>query len=393
MKKRLIIAIVVVLLIAVVVVLNYTGGGDRKSVDAEIVEVDSVVSWVRVEGLLRAENQVEIGTEVMGRVTEIAVREGDKVEKGDLLCRIDPSTYRAKLSQARAQLRISESRLRKAELDMERYTKLLEENLISQDEFEQIETDCEIVKAQVETGQFAVSEALENMNKTTIRSPVRGEVVGLDMEEGETVVMGIIGTPGSVIMTVADRSKMLVRALVDETEIIKVKPGQRATIEVDAFPDTTFEGEVARIGGMPVTEYGSSEQTVNFPVEVTVKGRETGLFPGMTATCNIVVAKKDSAVVVPYGALGRRKVDEEERDVVFVGESGKAKMVPVEIGVTGDKEAEITDGVNAGDTLVVGPYKTLRELKDGQGVKYSVQEKKEEKQEDEGDADRDEGDN
>jgi HlyD family secretion protein len=392
MKKKAIIGIVVVVLIGVIVVLNYRGGGDRKPVDAEIVSTDSVVSWVRVEGVLRAENQVEIGTEVMGRVTEIAVREGDKVKKGDLLCRIDPSTYRARLSQARAQLRISESRLEKARLDVERYGKLHDESLISQEEFERVKTEYDIAEAQLETGQFTVSEALENLNKTTLRSPVQGEVVGLNMEEGETVVMGIIGTPGSVIMTIADRSRMLVRAMVDETEIVKVKPGQRATIEVDAFPDTTLEGEVARIGGMPVTDYGGSEQAVNFPVEVTVKGKETGLYPGMTATCNIVVAKKDSVVVIPYGALGRRKVEEDEKDVVFIAEAGSAKMVPVKIGVTGDKQAEVVDGVTSGDTLVVGPYKTLRELKDGQAVRYAVEEKKEEKEES-GDADKDEGDN
>jgi HlyD family secretion protein len=317
------------------------------------------------------------------------------VKKGDLLCRIDPSTYRARLSQAKAQLRISESRLEKARLDVERYTKLLEEELISQEEFERIKTDFDILEAQVETGQFAVSEALENLNKTTIRSPVDGEVVGLNMEEGETVVMGIIGSPGSVVMTIADRSQMIVRAIVDETEIVKVRKGQRTTIEVDAFPDTTFEGEVARIGGMPVSGFASSEQAVNFPVEVTVAGSKTGLFPGMTATCNIVVAKKDSAVVIPYGALGRRKVKDEEEDIVFVGRGGKAVQVTVRIGVTGDKEAEILEGVSPGDTLLVGPYNVLREMKDDQAVRIKMKEKEEEEEEKQkegsGDADRDEG--
>jgi HlyD family secretion protein len=194
-------------------------------------------------------------------------------------------------------------------------------------------------------------------------------------------------------MTIADRSQMIVRAIVDETEIVKVRKGQRATIEVDAFPDTTFEGEVARIGGMPVSGFASSEQAVNFPVEVTVAGSETGLFPGMTATCNIVVAKKDSTVVIPYGALGRRKVKDEEEDIVFIGRGGEAVQVIVKIGVTGDKEAEILEGVSPGDTLLVGPYKVLREMKDEQAVRIKMDEKEEEKEEEEdsGDADRDEG--
>ncbi len=375
MKKKLIAAAVVVVLVIVVVALNMKGGGQSKTLDAEIVKTDSIVSRVRAEGTLRAENQVEIGTEVMGRITRIAVREGDKVKKGDLLCKIDPSTYAARLSQAKAQLRISESRLGKARLDVERYSELLNDRLVSQEEFERIRTEYDVLKAQVETGQFAVSEAQENLNKTTLRSPVDGEVVGLNMEEGETVVMGIIGTPGSVIMTIADRSAMFVRAIVDETEIVKVKVGHKATVEVDAYPDTTFSGEVVRIGGMPVRDYGGTEQAVNFPVEVAVEGEETGLFPGMTAACDITVARKDSAVVVPYGALGRRKVDDEEKDVVFTVSDGEAKMVAVRIGVTGEKNAEILEGVVPGDTLLVGPYKALRELEDGQAVKAKLEKK------------------
>jgi HlyD family secretion protein len=387
MKKKLIATAVVVLLIIVIVVLNTRGGGRGKTLDAEIVEADSITSWVRAEGTVRAENQVEIGTEVMGRITKITVREGDRVKKGDLLCKIDPSTYAARLSQTKAQLRISESRLEKAKLDVVRYSELLKDALVSQEEFERITTECDVLRAQMETAQFAVSEAQENLNKTALRSPVDGEVVGLNMEEGETVVMGIIGTPGSVIMTIADRRAMFVRAIVDETEIVKVKVGQKATVEVDAFPDTTFGGEVLRIGGMPVSNYGGTEQAVNFPVEVAVEGEETGLFPGMTATCNIIVARKDSAVVVPYGALGRRKVDEEETDVVFVIRNGEAKMVGVKIGVAGEKNAEIAEGVALGETLVVGPYKALRELKDGEAVKAKLEEKER------ADADKDEGDN
>lgn len=394
MKKKVIIGAGIVLFIAIVVILNLKRGEEKKSVEAEVVKADSIVSRVRVEGTLKAENQVGIGSDVLGRLTKILVKEGDRVEKGTLLCTIDPRTYDARLAQARAQLRASQSRLAKAELDVGRYSQLLEEKLVSEEEYEGIRTQYDIYKAQVETEEFAVREARENLNKTTLRSPIAGEIVSLNKEEGEMVVMGTIGTPGSVIMIIAERSKMFVRAMVDETEIVRVEVGQEAEVEVDAFPDTTFSGHVARIGGMPVMDASASDQAVSFPVEVALEPGVTKLYPGMSATCNIIVAKKDSVLLVPYSSLGRREVEDEEKDILFTVESGVAKLKPVKIGVTGDKEAEIEEGLSLGDTVLVGPYKTLRELKDGDRVKVELKKDKDkDKEKDKDDADRDEGDN
>ncbi|TET47600.1 efflux RND transporter periplasmic adaptor subunit [candidate division TA06 bacterium] len=394
MKKKVIIGAGIVLFIAIVVILNLKRGEEKKSVEAEVVKAASIVSRVRVEGTLKAENQVGIGSDVLGRLTKILVKEGDRVEKGTLLCTIDPRTYDARLAQARAQLRASQSRLAKAELDVGRYSQLLEEKLVSEEEYEGIRTQYDIYKAQVETEEFAVREARENLNKTTLRSPIAGEIVSLNKEEGEMVVMGTIGTPGSVIMIIAERSKMFVRAMVDETEIVRVEVGQEAEVEVDAFPDTTFSGHVARIGGMPVMDASASDQAVSFPVEVALEPGVTKLYPGMSATCNIIVAKKDSVLLVPYSSLGRREVEDEEKDILFTVESGVAKLKPVTIGVTGDKEAEIEEGLSLGDTVLVGPYKTLRELKDGDRVKVELKKDKDkDKEKDKDDADRDEGDN
>ena len=394
MKKKVIIGAGIVLFIAIVVILNVKRGEEKKSVDAEVVKADSIVSRVRVEGTLKAENQVGIGSDVLGRLTKILVKEGDRVEKGTLLCTIDPRTYDARLAQARAQLRASQSRLAKAELDVGRYSQLLEEKLVSEEEYEGIRTQYDIYKAQVESEEFAVREARENLNKTTLRSPIAGEIVSLNKEEGEMVVMGTIGTPGSVIMIIAERSKMFVRAMVDETEIVRVEVGQEAEVEVDAFPDTTFSGHVARIGGMPVMDASASDQAVSFPVEVALEPGVTKLYPGMSATCNIVVARKDSVLLVPYSSLGRREVEDEEKDILFTVESGVAKMKTVKIGVTGDKEAEIKEGLSLGDTVLVGPYKTLRDLKDGDRVKVELKKDKgKDKEKDKDDADRDERDN
>lgn len=373
MRKKILIGIGILAFIIVVVVLNLRRGGDAKRVEGQVVKTGSITSEVRVEGTVKAENQVDIGSEVMGKIVKISVKQGDRVKKGDLLCIVDPSTYEARLAQAKARLRVSESRLRKAEMDMRRSTQLLEEQLISAEEHERMKTEYESAKAQVEVDRFAAREAQENLNKTTVRSPIAGEVVSVAREEGEMVVMGTIGTPGSVIMTIAERSKMFVKAMVDETEIVRVRIGQKAETEVDAFPDTTFPGEVVRIGGMPVRELGS-EQAVNFPVEIELKAGSPVLYPGMSATSNIRVAEKDSVVLVPYTALGKRKFGEEEKDALFAARGGVATLKPVKIGVTGEKGAEIEEGIGLGDTVLVGPYKILKELKDGDKVKVELKE-------------------
>ncbi|MCK4352425.1 efflux RND transporter periplasmic adaptor subunit [candidate division WOR-3 bacterium] len=371
-KKKLIIIAGTMVLILIIILLNLRKGKGSNKVDALVVKRDNIISKVRTEGTLKALNQVQIGSDVMGRIIKLKVKEGVRVRKGDALCIIDQSTYVARLKRAKASLNFTLAKLTKAEEDLRRNKELFENKLISKEQYEEAKLNYEMIKAEAESAQESYNEAKENYNKTIITSPVDGEVVQLNKEEGEMAIMGTINTPGSVIMTIAERSKMFVKALIDETEVIKIVPKQLVTITIDALPDTTFNGKVTRIGGIPES-YGT-EEAVNFPIEVEILGTHEKLYPGMSATCEITVGVKDSTLVIPYSALGRKKIQGKEQDVVLLSKGKKVKQTLVKLGLTGEKGVEIIEGVAISDTVLIGPYKILRKLKDGDKVEVKIKE-------------------
>jgi HlyD family secretion protein len=210
------------------------------------------------------------------------------------------------------------------------------------------------------------------IEKTVITSPVAGEVIQRNKEKGEMAITGTINTPGSVIMTIADRSRMFVKALVDETEIVRVALNQPVSVTIDAFPDTVFQGKVVKIGGLPTTSTFGAEEAVNFPIEVEISGVPENLYPGMSASCEITVGVRDSVIVIPYMALGNKKIKGKEQDIVILAEDSRANLIPVKLGLTGEKGLEIKSGISPKDTVLTGPYKVLRELKDGEKVKVKI---------------------
>jgi len=373
-KKKLLVVVGVIVLIIIIVLPNLKRGRSGSKVSAIVAGKDNIVSNVRAEGILKALNQVQIGSDVMGRIVKINVKEGDKIRKEDTLCIIDQSTYLARLRQAKASLTLAQSKFAKAEKDLKRSRELFKNNFISKEQYEKEKLSYEMARAEADLSQEAYNEAKENYNKTIITSPADGEVVQINKEEGEMAVMGTISTPGSVIMTIAERSKMFVKALVDETEVIKIEIGQPAVITIDALPDTTFKGSITRIGGIPEkTGYGT-EEAINFPIEVEISGTHNKLYSGMSATCEITVDVKDSVLVIPYPALGKKKIRGKEEDVVLLVKGGKVKVTSVKVGLTGERGVEVIEGVAVSDTVLTGPYKALRNLKDGDKVDVKIRE-------------------
>ena len=370
-KKRLWIAVAVVGILVVLVVLNSRRKGGAPAVQVTRVRYGSLESTVRADGTVRAQTQVDIGADVMGRILRIPVAVGDTVRAGDTLCLIDPSTWLAKLREAEARLHADLYRLEKLARDYDRTRKLYEQNLVSRASLEEIQTQYRALKAQVRMDSFMLEEARSTYAKTIITSPVDGVVLSVNKEPGEMVVVGTINTPGSVILRVAKLDTLLVEAGVDETEIVRVRVGQPVRIRVDAFPDTVFQGRVVRIAGSPGGTgnlLGSTGgQGVSYPVRVLVEGSPP-LLPGMNATCEIVVARRDSTLVIPFTAVGRRKVEGRERDVVFRITGGRAVLTPVKLGVASLREVEVVHGLQAGDTVAVGPFKVLKTLEDSTEV-------------------------
>lgn len=368
--KKIFISLAIVVIVVLIIVFNLkSSSSGAKELEVDVVKIGPIMSTVRAEGELRAKNQVEIGADVMGRIVKLPVHEGDHVEIGDTLCVIDPSTYIARAEQVRSRLLADLSRLKKARTDLDRIKELHEQKLVSDASYEESLANFESLKAQTSADSFSLKEALESLKKTVITSPIKGEVVAVYKEEGEMAIVGTVNTPGSVIMVVADRSTMQVSALVDETEVVHIRKKQKAKVSIDAFPDSTFMGSVVRIGGVPEkTLVTSQTEGVSYPVEIELKGSGR-LLSGMSAVADIIVAEKDSALLLPFPAVGSREVEGKRRDVVFVIKDGIAHLTPVKLGISSERFIEALDGVKEGDTVAIGPFKVLQKLKDKEKVK------------------------
>ncbi|HHF57828.1 MAG TPA: HlyD family efflux transporter periplasmic adaptor subunit, partial [candidate division WOR-3 bacterium] len=198
------------------------------------------------------------------------------------------------------------------------------------------------------------------------------EVVGVNKEEGEMAVVGTINTPGSVIMTIADLSKMMVKAYIDESEVVKIKKGNKARIKIDAYPGKVFTGKVISVGGIPQQSTGQ-EYGISYPVEILINDTAY-LLPGMSASCEIITGESSNALRVPIVALGKEKGS--NKDYCFVVKSRVAKKRYVKTGIEGEVYIEALGGVEEGDTVITGPFEIQRKLKDGDRVSVTLKEKK-----------------
>lgn len=376
MKKKIFILTGIILFV-LLVFLNIKTTKKGKIVEIEVVKKESIKESIKVDGTIEAKNQVVISAEVIGKIHKIYVKKGEFVKKGKLLCVIDPSEYRARRDRIKVMLKQTLYELSVSKKNYEREKILYEKNLISKAEFEKRELEYKRLLFKLRQDSFSLKEAEDNLKKCYITAPIDGEVMEIFKKEGETVIAGTINNPGSRIMVIADRSEMIVKCKVDETEIPKIKKGLKVNIKIDAFPDTIFNGEVIRISGISNPEEGIP----SFPVEVEIKGENVFLLPGMTAVCEIIIAQKDSAFVLPYSAVGKEKRKEDhnkrEKFYVFMKEKGKAKKRFVKLGIRGLLKVEIKEGIKKGDTVIIGPEKVLKKLKEGEKIQVKKEKNKE----------------
>jgi HlyD family secretion protein len=358
-KRNLIIIIGIVVLIILVVVLNLRfkskSGGE---VETAAARLDTLVSKVSATGNLKSQDQVNIQAQVMGRIDKLYVKEGDVVKKGALLCLLDRSQYQANLTLAKANFDQQGRLLARADT-------LFQKKLIAQEQYEQAKTNFDVARAQLEQAQ-------DQWEKTQITAPISGTIVKLNIEEGETVIIGTMNNLGTVMMTIADLSRMLAVVDVDESDITQLAPEQDATVTLDALPDSVFKGKVHTVGYMPIEAATSlvtgQQTTASFEVEIRLVDNSPLLRPGMTVSANIVTAQKSNVLVVPIQAVGRRKIKGRETQSVFVVTNGVVHLQPIETGSSSDTDIEIVGGIKEGDVVVTGPYKILSKLTDGARV-------------------------
>jgi HlyD family secretion protein len=404
-RRNILIAIVVVVVLAGAIIGNLgLDRKDRTDVTVDEVERGTLVAKVSGPGRVRAETKVQISSTVMGRITELAVDEGDVVEKGQFLLRLDDIYYRSQVNQARARVSRTKAECATAERNLSDANAQFELNHISEKERDDIEARAVAARQGCAEAEAALAAVSDQLDKTEFYSPMNGVVTRLNVEEGENVVTGTMNAPGTVIMTISDLASMEVEVEIDETDIVDVEIGQSAEIEVEALTDTLLQGVVTEVGNSGITSMaGTQEEVTNFLVTVLVTDTHAALRPGMTATVEVITAEHVDALNVPIQAvvsrteseLEERAGDEEEDDeadrpkkkrserededeiegVFVVDENDQAQFVRVTTGIADELSIEVTGELEEGQKLVSGPYKVLRKLKIGEDLKVEEEEK------------------
>ncbi len=366
-KKKIIIVLGAVIIVAIIIVANVLKSGEKTyKVQAEKAERSDITSVVTANGRIIPKTDVKISAYVPAKIVKLPVQEGDRVKEGQLLVQLDATQYRAAVNQTKAQLASAKASLQQAQLVYERQKELFERKLSSKEQYDMAETDLNLAKARHEQAVAALDEAKYNLSKTTMTSPMGGLVTSLNAEVGEIVMIGTMNNPGTVIMTISDMSEIETEVEVDETDIADVKLGQEAKIEIDAYPDTVFRGEVTEIGhSARISGLGTQDQVTNFLVKVKLLDKVPSIRPGMSASVDITTDSRLDALNVPIqavvmreekgdtliakeeekeGALAsantlpkkgnkKRKKEKKEIEGVFVVKEGRAEFVEVKTGI------------------------------------------------------------
>lgn len=416
---------------------------------AKVAKMDTLVSQVTASGEVKPTTYTNITAQGFGRITDILVKEGDHIQKGERLllqenvqANADVQAQDAAINSnesgvqaagasfkaAQADLVQQEANLEKAKLDYERGQGLFKDGLIPKQDYDQRKTaydaaaaaaessrarvqaqkaQLDQMKSQLDQSKAVLVRTKDVLQKTTYVSPINGIVSYLPVRLGEYVVPGIQNANGSFLMTLSDMSIVTSEVKVDETDIVNVHIGQDADVTIDAIPGKVFKGKVTEIGsqavlrtsGLATTQTTTSNQEAkDFKVVITLDSPPENLRPGLSTTGKIKTAEKKNVMTIPIQALAvrsRKDLDEaaknhnkessvtlaappsadpgdpkkDEIQGVFVVNGKKALFRPVETGISGVTDIEITKGLQPGDEIVVGSYKALRTLKPEASVK------------------------
>lgn len=376
--------------------------GSRRSgveVRVEGIARRDLVAKVTASGNIRARVQVDMSSDISARVRAMHVEEGADVQQGDLLLELDRTQFEASLARAQAALSQSqanasqnEANLLRAQREYERVASLQARDplLVSRQQVEDAETNLRVAEANLEAARFAVQqaragveEAVDRLEKTIFRAPMTGKITRLNVEEGETVVVGTMNNPGSLVLSISDLSVVEAVVRVDETDVPLLALGDSAVVEIDAFPGQVFTGRVSEIGNSAIqapSQQSGAQQAIDFEVVVTLDPTEVALRPDLSATAEIVTDTRPGALAVPIISVTLREPEgeeipadarPEEREVegVFLVSGETVSFAKVELGIAGEEYFEVLSGLQEGDSVVAGPYQAIRQLRTGDPVK------------------------
>src|SRR5213594_2423823 len=406
-RSKVLVGAGALVLIVAIVAISAAARRDRgQEVRFETTGRRDLVAAVTASGKIHPKKKVDVPPDITGRITKIAVREGDFVKQGQFLIQIDPTIYEANLQQASATMASAQAAVVQAKANQDQSERALRRtkelhtqspNLISTEQLEQAQTAFDIAEAnlnaaqhQVDQARAAVQSARDNLRKTTLVAPMTGRVTRLAVEEGEVAVPSTFSKDIGLLLTVSDLSVIQAKVKVDETDVVRVHLGDSVEVSIDAFPDTAFIGRVTKVSNSSVRDAtsaatGQNDRAVDYEVEITLDKPPTDIRPDLSATARIVTDTRKNALSIPIIALmvrentpvstENRRVDtattgrKKETEGVFVVNKGTATFRPVKVGIAGDEYFEVLDGLKEGETIVAGPYQAIRDLKDGAHVR------------------------
>ena len=432
MKNKKIIRFSLLIIVLLIVFLlvgrqaGWIGSEESTRVTVEKAERRTIVEIVAANGKVQPVTEVKISPDVSGEIILLNVQEGDFVERGQLLVRINPDLYesalarveaalntsRANLANARARASQADAQFINATASYNRSRQLYDQNAISESEYDAARAQYLVAEAEVEaarqsvtgadyqvrSAEAAVKEARESLTKTNIFAPMDGTISRLDAEIGERVV-GTSQFAGTEIMRIANLNQMEVLANVNENDIIRVSEGDTAAIEIDAYMGQQFDGVVTSIANSAKVEGLSLDQVTNFEVRIRIlpesyaqllnpqRAHLSPFRPGMSATVDIRTQREVNVVSVPIQAVTVREKPRDEnedapaasarsaaamQECVFLFVDGKAQLQWVTSGIQDSYHIQIIEGLEEGQEVVTGPFRTVsRTLEDGHGVTRS----------------------
>ena len=401
-------------LIAIVAVIALTAmrsGTKAVSVRIEPVQRRDLIASVTASGNVTPQTKVDLSSDITGKIVRLAVKEGQMVSKGQFLLQIDPQEAQANVQRAEAALSAAKAGAAQAKASLIQAQKTLERSLemkksnpqlIADEQLEQLRTTVDVDQATLEAQNHLVDQNVAQLaqvksalSKTTIYAPMAGRVTRLNVEGGETAIMGTLNKDAATLLTISDMAVLETKVKVDETDVARIQVGDSAMVQIDAFPDTTFRGRVTKISNSAVKSataaQASGDQAVDYEVTIQLLDVPPETRPDFSATAKIVTDSRHNVMSIPIIALTvrenealqsgdtaiglgkpkpKKEVGKKDVEGVFVvGTDNKVTFRQVKRGITGEKHFEVLSGLKEGERIVAGTYQAIRELKDGALVK------------------------
>ena len=378
MKKIIIVIVAIAAFAGLLISKQVTDSKNTVELEVTHPTEGAIADTILASGNLVFNTQVQLRSEVTGRVAKVFVEEGQNVKKGDILMELDTKSFKADVERAEAVVTASEIDIKKAKINLKnierqltRQKKMFNMGMSDAETYDNLKSsrdlaliDIKSKQAQLEQAKASLSIAEDRLSKSVFRAPMTGLLASVDIKEGETVIAGTTNIVGSDLMLIADPSAILAELRVDETDIANIKLGQKADIYAAAYSEEPFTGKVINIGTSAKTELGSN--ALSFKVKVLLDHTTRHLYAGMSCRAEIATSISNHAVKLPIEAIHQQ---DNKYFVWKVNKENKVSKHFVTVGISSDIEQAIKSGLTKSDRVVVGPARPVSKLKDGDTIK------------------------